>query len=269
VVTTFADETAPGDDLAAALAFMRSVLPPASRPAALLYALRHPAAAVRSSSTLYRLPTIDVHVSDSAAGARIGALAGRRTLGIARPRFAVSVLPVVGLDEYLRGHARAALRNSCSLARRLGVTCSMVVDVDAQLRATHAILAGRDELDNWEALRELIALGRDRVFVAEADGAPVAISFVTVDREVANLSWCLSVRNDQRGSSARYLLHAYVMEVLSEQGVSLLFADAVVVISDGLRYFQDRLGFGVANLRLRRDEARELPLPANAEAVGA
>jgi hypothetical protein len=252
-------------ELEAAVAFFRGVAACRGRRAAIAYCVAHARAAVRAVATFHRLPAVDVRVSGTAAGAHIRALTERRTLGIRRPRYAMAVMPVEPPSDYLRGRARQAVRTNCAGAARAGVVCRRIDDVDEQAVVTRAVLTRRDELDNWPRLRDLIASGRDAMFVAEADGTPLVIAFVTIDAASANLGWCLSVPDDPRASAARYLVHVHLFGVLAALDVPFLFADAVVVVPQGLRYFHDRLGFVVRNLRYRPDpprrDARPVTLP--------
>ena len=220
---------------------------------------------------LWRLPRRDVTVSGEAAGRDIDAFLHEdfrhrrcRTNTLMHPyehlrnrvarRLAIGVLDIPARpEEYLVGTKRQRVRTSLRNARRLGVTCRELVDVDEQLGVVTYVLARRD--DPWQAseaaaVASRVRDGRARTFAAfDAAGVPLAVTVVVCDRDWAYLRLSISLRGDA-SSEARYLVHAYVVERLSLSGARALISQSMLDVAPGLRSFQHLLGFRPCHLRL-------------------
>lgn len=241
---------------------------PRGRVEALSYAIRHPRDVLDASRTLRSLPTYDVTTSSSPQGEWLRSLTERRTAGITRRRLGVSVLELpCSIEEYLRGRQRQAVRTNVSRARRVGLTTVALDDLASRERAIADVLTARDGDPDWypERLLARACNGRDELFaVQDAHGRTLALAVVTVDTEWANLGWLLSAPTEQHAGDARYLLTVDVNAALIERGVGHLMVEASLLLGPGLRYFQRRIGFTLANVRFAgasltpgsRDESR-------------
>ena len=217
------------------------------------YAARHAGDLVASFRVLRALPTYDVVTSPSPQGEWLRALTERRTTGVTRRRLGVSVLDLPDtIEDYLRGKQRQAVRTNVSRARRTGLTTVALDDVAAREQAIGVVLAGRRDDPDWYPERLLVRArnGRDEMFaVRDAHGTTLALAVITVDTEWANLGWLLSTPGDDRAGDARYLLTVDVNAQLIARGVRHLMVEASLLLGPGLRYFQRRVGFTLANVR--------------------
>jgi hypothetical protein len=199
---------------------------------------------------LARLPRVDVRLSDSSAGREIDAYLRARARGLYRNRIAQGVLYVPEQPaDYLRGRSRQAVRTNLRRAEAAQLHCRAVLDIDERRDA--AVELGMDE---WTA--KLADRPRDPVWVARNGASEnVGLLWATVDSEWAMLRLLVATR-----SEARYALHTELVTHLCSRGVRYLMVREVsaLLLTPGLQYFQQLLGYRVAHLRVRR-KARRLP----------
>jgi hypothetical protein len=227
-----------------------------------VWALTHPAAAVRLARVVRRLPTVDVQLSTGPAGAYLAKVLAHRTLGLPTARLARAGLPLpADPSAYLRGRPRQALRTNAARSRRGGVRCA------ESCAAQVAALVGRADDPRWAAHLDwaLGAIGTvdvdSTICVAAVDaaGKPVALAAAVTDERVAYLLVHISDGDDMRSSDARYLIAATLVETLALRGVALLLIDSALMLKPSMAYFQHLLGFAPYNLRVTLAPA---PVPA-------
>jgi hypothetical protein len=88
----------------------------------------------------------------------------------------------------------------------------------------------------------------DRWWMAEdSDGSAAGVALVTVDQKWAMLNLLVASRY-----SARYLLHAHMVESLQASGVRYLLpgTPTTLLLPPELLYMQARLGYEIVNLRM-------------------
>lgn len=235
-------------------------------------AVRHRRLLTMLAESLCQLPSLRVAPSDGPAGREVGRLLlglqerpgsaccspsvrarlGAQLLLVPDRRSAVGVLAIPADPAcYLVGRKRHALRNNLSHARDLGVVAREVTDGATQLDYVEQVLAARNDgwLDQHRAwLVRAVDNGLVRMFAGYGpDGTVLTVMLVVVDPPWGLL--CLSVSVDgELASSSRYATHAFMVEALSRSGVRSLVGDSVLALTPGLRYYQARLGFDLANL---------------------
>lgn len=185
----------------------------------------------------FRLPSIRIQLTASAAGRMIGEHFAIRERGRWRFRRAQGVLPLPAeFSQYLRGRHRQAVRTNLAHAR------------NADLAVTSSTI------DNWapgpdDSRAGHIAPGPvERWLVLGPDGEVVADSILSVDEDVALLHGLVS-----SVSYARWLLHTAIVERLCGCcSVLLINSDDAYLMSSGNQHFQRLLGYRIARLRLPR-----------------
>lgn len=222
--------------------------------AALVSLLRRPASLLHLVAVL-RLPAADIAVSrrdlaDWRAGRLLPAM-GARFSG----RRAQAVLRIPEADDsYLAGRHRQALRTNIAAARRQGVHAGRSSSYEEWVDAATYVLSRRPGgADVARRLAEDGTRGRLRLFAAYgADDRPVGIAAVALVGDAALLVSLLSVPDDPAASSARYLLHATLVDDLVALGQRHLLVGSALRQSPGAQYFQHLLGYRACNLRLAR-----------------
>ncbi len=199
---------------------------------------------------LARLPHLTLTPSTSPGGRAIADYLRSRRYGVPVNRLAQTVLPIPPtVEDYLRGRRRQAVRTNIRRAREAGVTCRP--------------LRIGDECALLGVPVELISHPGDAWWGAfDARGRTLALAIVSLDGE-----WAMLNALKSRSHLARYLLHTEIVSFLAASGVRRLLVNggAGLVLDDGLRYFQRRLGYEVVHVRLGRAYAaterrdREVP----------
>jgi hypothetical protein len=188
-----------------------------------------------------RLPSIEIPVSAAPAGRMIGEHFSIREGNRLRFGRAQGVLQLpADPAEYLRGRSRQAIRTNLGHAARAGLTvysCS---------------------IDNWAPGTGDIRAGQitpgpaERWMVLDAEGAIVADSILSVDREVALLQGLVLVTEEAKNYS-RWLLHTAIVERLCGSCRTLLTnSEDSYRLPAGNQHFQRLLGYRVMRLRLTR-----------------
>jgi hypothetical protein len=214
--------------------------------------------AIAFARVLARLPRVEVRLSDSSAGREIDRYLRARARGLRHNRIAQGVLHLPEQPaDYLRGRSRQALRTNLHRADAANVRCDAVGDLDERLDAVVQLGMG-----DWTA--RLADRPHDPVWIAR-DGAnkDVGLLWATVDTEWAMLRLLVA-----EFSEVRYALHTTLVRDLCSRGVRHLFArkGSALLLAPGLQYFQQRLGYQVVHLRVRRNARRAMsPSPREAE----
>jgi hypothetical protein len=209
---------------------------------------------------LARLPRVDVQLSDSSAGREIDGYLRARARGLQHNRIAQGVLHLPERPaDYLRGRSRQALRTNLHRAEAANLRCDAVLDLEDRLEAVVQL-----GMEDWAA--KLDGRPEDPVWIAR-DGADtnVGLLWATVDSEWAMLRLLVA-----EFSEARYALHTALVTDLCSRGVRHLFArkGSALLLTPGLQYFQQRLGYQVAHLRLRRRARRATSTSASQAELG-
>jgi hypothetical protein len=199
---------------------------------------------VRLVATLEHLT---VSPTDSPSGRAIRAHLEVRRYGIPKNRVAQAVLVVPSSSRvYLRGRRKQAVRTNLRRARDERLSCAHLPSLAE--REAFADLIEPELVDSWE--RKLLIDHPEAEWwaVFEAEGKPAGLGVVSVDSEVA-LIWSLACRSHL----ARWLLNIEIVSEMANRGVTcLLVATSMAPVLDpDLQYFQRRLGYQVAHLKLR------------------
>jgi hypothetical protein len=219
-------------------------------------AARHPVLLGRAVRAIRQLPTVDVELSDSPLGRRLRRQLRGRIGVLSTARYARAVLPLpTDPAEYLRGRSRQALRTNLNAARdRYGISCGQIQDLDEQRARFIELLTerrwGSDPLRRL-ALEHGVEPGLGCCYAAVgADHRTKALVVTFEDEVCARLVWMMATPDQEQASAARYALSAHLAEALIDRGVRVLFVLEAPSSSAGVRYFQERLGYSWANLRL-------------------
>jgi hypothetical protein len=215
-------------------------------------------------SLVRSLPVVDVELSDTSVGAMIrerlgGKLPGRQ-LRVAR---AALRLPE-DRASYLRGRPRQAVRTNLRHAETEGIVCRTLTRVEDQQAAMKDFFSRGPftDADRVYVNEKLdINPGQQEFYCAEdADGNTIAIAAVAVDGACALLVFHHS-GDGELTWKARYALSVHMISSLIERKVEVLLVGGTLTLEPGLRYFQQRLGFIPANIRIAR--AAGAPAPAS------
>jgi hypothetical protein len=198
------------------------------------------AASVRLLAKLERLT---VSPTDSPTGRAIRAYLEERRYGVPTHRVAQSVLVLPRSSQvYLRGRHKQAVRTNLHRARDEHLSCAQLTNLPER----EAFAA--EYADSWERKLLIERPEAEWWVVFEAEGQPAGLGVVSVDSEVA-LIWSLVCRSHL----ARWLLHTEIVTELANRGVTCLLVAARMapVLDPGMHYFQRRVGYQVAHLKLR------------------
>jgi hypothetical protein len=199
-------------------------------------------------TSVARLPSDDLYLSDRTAGRRIRARLPCGLLGAWR-LVAISTLTLPGtFEEYSRGRSRQAFRTNCSRALRAGVRIVPTEDAERVRERMLEVFERRDEpySQAWHVRRAELGEG-EFWFALDAAGRALAFAEVIVDLEAALLVSMIGARRSV-SSDARYLLTAEVVRSLAARGIRQLVVDRAFSLTPGLMYFQKLLGFSPKNL---------------------
>lgn len=198
---------------------------------------------------LLRLPWVEIRLSDDRAGVEIAAHLAVRWRRLPSRRVAQDVLKLPErAEDYFRSRARQALRTNLHRAERKGMTCQQIgtaADLNAFVATFSPSAAATAELEQHVRTRP-----HDPCWIVrDAAGQTIGVLLATVDSEVAMLRYLVGT-----ASEARYLLHAELVRFLYGRATRYLIVagPSPLAMSPGLQYFQRRLGYGIAHLRVRR-----------------
>jgi hypothetical protein len=202
------------------------------------------AASVRLVAKLERLT---VSPTDSPNGRAIRAYLEERRYGVPTHRVAQGVLVVPRSSQvYLRGRHKQAVRTNLHRAREERLSCAQLTSLPE--REAFADLIRPEYADSWG--RKLLIERPEAEWwaVFEADGEPAGLGVVSVDSDVALIRSLVC-----RSHLARWLLHTEIVTELADRGVTCLLVAARMapVLDPGVHYFQRRVGYQVAHLKLR------------------
>jgi hypothetical protein len=247
------------------------------------HVIRSPITALGAARWFVRLPRIRVDLdrvqdrpeelytpygSHAPSGARSGARLPALRIGQA-----VLVLPEAPAD-YLHGRSRHALRTNVSAGRRAGLTTARV-DALVGARIAGNIARDRDPqappLPGADSHPEEATVGLDYWVAHDAAGRIAAIAAVLVRPPWARLECLLTARRHPDAMVARWVLHTEVVVELIGRGARYLQSDSAVLVGEGMRYFQQRVGYRPVNISVhqpprarRHDELVEHPLEEDA-----
>lgn len=222
---------------------------------------------------LLRSPTIDVVLSESAAGEQLRERLGQRFLRVfPQQRLCRGVLILPDDDrDYLRGRHRRAVRNNLRRAAAAGIHCEGVSEpADALLalreilQDRHAPMTAADRIglsDRWPAV---LARPEVSTWVARSrTGAALAVAGAVIDEQV-----CVLLLAVASSHAARWALHHHLVELLIARRVRyLLAADGgpfgALGLHPDVQYFQHLLGYDVCHVvsrpRARTTGSRRYP----------
>ena len=217
----------------------------------------------------FRLPRLEVRLSETEAGRRIRANLGARVLGfLPKHRLAQGVLAVPPtLGEYLTGRSRRAVRTNVAHAARKGIATDLLVTVDARRDALNrnAGPAPAPVDRDWREVWSLRAAEDGRVWLAasDAEGGFWGLAVATVDVEWAMIEVAIA-----REHAVRWQLHTAMLAHFVDTGVQYVFtADGnALSVGPSLRHVQRLLGYSVANLVVGRAAPTRRCAPAAAVA---
>jgi hypothetical protein len=196
---------------------------------------------------LLGLPCFRVSLTDTTAGRRIDAHLRRRTWGIPHTRIAQAIFELPHSEGgHLRGRSRQAVRTNRRRALASGIVCLQLIDGDVRRCAVQALSERLEHMCGWP-MERFCEPGDIWWAAFDATGVPVAVAALTVDRE-----WALWQVMGSTDRSARYLLHSEIVETLRRSGVRYLTVSGPMapMLESSLQYWQQRLGYSVANLTL-------------------
>lgn len=212
------------------------------------------------------VPELRLAPSGTAAGERMASKYSGRRHGVPR-RLAVSVLTIPSDPaQYTRGRPRQALRTNSRRAREAGVVCRRIDAAEAGPQL-EALLTARGEHEVVPLVEHDLAEGLCTVWVAEAaDGVVEAAALTSRDGDFARLDLMVSAP-DRESFPARYLLSAHLVAELGAAGVRHLAVDSALFLREGLRQFQQRLGFEPTTLTLVAPPRPARPAPTRRPAL--
>ncbi|MCW2857352.1 MAG: hypothetical protein JWR52_2967 [Marmoricola sp.] len=225
-----------------------------------------PAVDVVSASREFRPP---MFYSPFEATSRLRRIGARLTFSLRVPQVrigrAVLALPDC-VEDYLKGRSRQTVRTACTRGRTLGME---VRPVDGE--GVGARMIGEIMLGGPEAVEEFLATagpaapeptpGLKSLAVYSATGEVLGVLCYLQSGEYARLEGIKCVATED-GAIARYVLHTSMVEALIHDEVRLLLADSGISISAGIRYLHQRLGYQIANVRIRSSWATVDKVPA-------
>lgn len=201
----------------------------------------------RGLRALRQLDRLDLPLTATPTGEAIRRSVQSRSTRVAR---AVLELPD-DRARYHRGRSRQALRTNVRHAEELGITCHEL----PAARKTAALDELLDSVDcigpERSRLGETVGLAPSRQefhAAVDAAGDVIALAVLEVDVRCARLVYLRAVGREL-GGPARYALSLHVIHSLIDRRVRLLLVGGAVRLAPGLQYFQQRLGFGIFNLR--------------------
>lgn len=215
---------------------------------------------------LLRSPTIDVALSDSAAGTYLHEHFSRRFLRVfPQQRMCRGVLRLPQHEpDYLSGRRRHAVRNNLRRAAAAGIRCELVEDPAEAVLAMREVLVHRnaattdeDRIGLSEVWPSVLARPEVTTWIARSrTGAPLAVSAAVIDDEICVIRLAVASSHE-----ARWTLHHHLVSLLIGRRVGyLLAADGGPFGALGLRpevqYFQQLLGYDVCHVVSRRTHAR-------------
>lgn len=206
-------------------------------------------------SSVRALPILTVPLTDTPANEELTALLRKRVWRFRYRSYAVAVLEVPrDAALYRKGRSRQALRTNSAKARSAGAFCSV-------LRTAEEIEArfGEIVVDGWGVARESRTYHKwlknveraphaHYLAACAADGSTLVFCKIIVDGEFARLHTFIQGGDKQASSTARFLLMDYVVEHLSRTDVRYLLVDSVLALSEGLRYYQQLVGYTIYNM---------------------
>lgn len=238
-----------------------------------VYTIKHPVESLRAAIAIFRLPSLSVKPSTTADGVIIREVLSPRSLMIRITGFTAGVLKLPNVPgQYMLGATKQTLRRKVRVARKLGVSWAEVVNPQERRELLKLAIQYEQEHPNvtYRNLNpgnyELEFLNYDLWLAAySAEGRPLLVSVTPVDGDFALLRYFRTIGSGEEQSTARYLMTEVLVDRLVAHGVRYLVDGTFASkLPDGLRKFQQMIGFQTARIYIARSRRAELP-SANAD----
>jgi len=231
----------------------------------LLVAAAHPWRPLALILVLLRTPTIDLSLSDSAAGQLLCAYFNERTLGVFPKNMlcrGIAILPPSPQD-YLHGRHRQTVRTNVRRAKAAGIKCKPIGSPSDFLAAALDVVHSRQDPEAAADLTTLaaglmphwqirVAHPETTLLVAyDSAGEALAVAAVMIDDDVCVVRLAVASSHD-----ARWALHHHLVLALIDRGVRLLMSDGggsfgALGFTRQVQYFQRLHGYGVYHVKCR------------------
>ena len=225
---------------------------------------RHPAAALRATALLSRIPAETYRPAPSTEGRLLAHYLDKSTFGMATPLHqAVTLLRLPETPgTYDHGHDRATQRRHARKALGAGVSWDLPTDpADRQVFVDLAIEKARVDLDNDEELVRAVnlpaMLDTELWITARLEGRPMLAAVAAVDGEWAMIRYFCSFETSRVASSTRYLMTGVLAEELIGRGVRFLCDNkSPLRLPHGVRHFSRMVGFRTGRVKVLRTASR-------------
>lgn len=230
-----------------------------------IYIVKHPVETARVVITIFCLPRLSVEPPTTTDGVFIREVLRPRSLPVRIAGFTTGVLTIPNTpDQYSLGHAKQTLRRKVRIARKLGVRWAEVVSPCERRELLE--LAAKCEQEHPNVIyRNLYPENRDLLNYGlwlaaySADGRPLLLSVIPVDGDFALLRYFRTIGWGEEQSNARYLMTEILVERLAARGIRYLIDGTFTSkLPDGLRQFQQMVGFHSVRIYLARSKGIEL-----------
>ncbi len=209
---------------------------------------------------LLRTSSVDLRLSDSAAGWALRSYFKQRYLGLLplnRLCRGVLILPQQRAD-YLRGRRREAVRRNLRRAGAAGITCETIGDRSRAVEDLLELADGRRlpvTAANVERWRLAVARPETTLVLArDADRRPVAVGSVVIDDNFGLIEFAVANSHE-----ARWALHDHIVQIVIERGAHYLVAEGdgpfgALGFRPAVQRYQYLHGYELRHLRWRRPE---------------
>lgn len=232
-----------------------------------VYIIRHPGKSLGALIALFRLPCLRVAPSSvGIEGTVIRNLLSPRVTALLSPRsmltrttgFATAVLTVpLERGQYSQGASKQTLRRKVRRAQRLGVRWAAVSDSQERqklLKLAEECARIHPNIEYRDRNPDISALLNYRLWLVaySSNGSPLLLSVTPVDGELAALAYFRTLGVGEEQSNARYLMTEVLVERLADCGVRYLLDGGSLAIPNGIRHFQQMVGFRIVRIRMVR-----------------
>jgi hypothetical protein len=234
----------------------------------LLTAVRRPRRGIALIGLLLRAPTVDVELSDSAAGRLVREHLGQRFLGIfPQNRLCQGVL-ILSQEhsDYLSGRRRRTVRTNLRRAVAVRIQCETVDCSSEALNAAWQVVHDRrapTKADDLATLTGALPALFDRpevtlLLARDADRNPLAVAAVVIDDQVCLIRLAVSSSHE-----ARWALHHHLVLTLIARRVKYLVAACdgpfgALGLTHNEQYYQHLLGYDLCHMSTRSARRRKL-----------
>jgi hypothetical protein len=209
-------------------------------------------------ATLRSLPKVTIAVPDTPASRELTAQMRVGVPGFRPRQWAVARLEIPSEPgAYRTGRSRKMIRAHCTRACAAGITAETLMGRPAVMDAFADVIVeawgvdpASDTYAEWTGNVEPTPWTHSAV-ARTPEGRAIVFSKTIIAGRYARLHSFIQDDNDDRSSSARYLLMDHIVEQLRAMGVRHLFVDSVLALPAGLRFQQKKMGFTVCNVKVR------------------